>query len=158
MFILNPTFVFTVIWPLIGVIIKFSNSFGLRSLTVVVHVSTSKPPVKDVILIESAGYKVGGDMKLFIWNDTICPEVITDENIDDAWTVKATKFPVQVGLLKEFISPVQLIDPVWIGSIDWEMSFAHTLLSEGKVTLIEDEEFSWFNKVKLKIAGLVWFT
>ena len=39
--------------------------------------------------MESAGYKVGGDMKLFIWNETICPEEITDENIEDAWTVKA---------------------------------------------------------------------
>lgn len=45
-----------------------------------------------------------------------------------------------------------------MGRIDWEMSFVHTLLNEGKVTLIDDEELSWFNNVKLKMAGLVWLT
>ena len=49
-----------------GIIVRLSNIFGFRSLIVVKQVSTSKPFVKDVILIESAGYKVGGDMKLLI--------------------------------------------------------------------------------------------
>lgn len=89
MFILIPTFVFTVIYPFIGAIAKFSNTFGFRSLTVVVQVSTSYPFVKDVILIKSEGYNVGGDMKLLIWKDTIWPVETAVENIDEACTVKA---------------------------------------------------------------------
>lgn len=45
--------------------------------------------VKDVIFTESISYKLGGDIKEFIWNLIIWPEITVFENKDDAWTLNA---------------------------------------------------------------------
>lgn len=63
---------------------------GFRPVTFMVQVSTSKPLVREVILIESMSYNVGGEMKLLIWKESFWPLGTVEVKIDEAWTVNAT--------------------------------------------------------------------
>ena len=99
MFIESPIFSFTTIDPSTGVIVKLIKPLGFRSVAVTKHVSTSYPFVRDVILIESAAYKVGGEKKLLIWKENVLPEAMLEENSEDAKTVKLLKLPEQAILV-----------------------------------------------------------
>ena len=73
-----------------GFIVNATNELGTRPVTRTVHVSTSYPFVCDVIFIESAGYKVGGERKLLIWKVILLLVDTRLENNEEPTTVKAT--------------------------------------------------------------------
>ncbi len=63
------------------VILAVDNSLGIRSVTyyeqmlILLNVESY-----ELILIKSAGFAVGGDKKLFIWNDIVSPAARSLEN------------------------------------------------------------------------------
>ncbi len=80
-----------------------------------------------MIVIESTGYKEGGDTKLLIWKENLFPEVIEDENKDEAWTVKLLKFPEHDILVWTFYTEEHPIDPWVMGNRVWDISLIQNL-------------------------------